>query len=79
MIVTIGFFSLVMGGIIFIAMIFHIMLLLINILTEFNFKKELDRLNAILICFVYFVGFYEIGRIMLQGYIPVYSLSSYIQ
>lgn len=79
MIVAIGFFSLVMGGILLIAVMFHLMLLVINVLTKFSLKKELGRLNAMVICFVYFVGFYEMGRIMLQNYIPVYSLSSYIQ
>jgi hypothetical protein len=79
MIVTLGFFSLIMGCIIFIAMIFHIMYFLINILTEFSIKKELNRLNSIAICFVYFVGFYESGRVMLDNYLSVYTLSSYIQ
>ena len=51
------------------------MLLVINVLTKFSLKKELGRLNAMVICFVYFVGFYEMGRIMLQNYIPVYSLT----
>jgi hypothetical protein len=78
MIVAIGFFSLVMGCLIFVAMTLHIMYLIISALTEFNFKKELDRLNSIAICFVYFVGFYEMGRFMLQNYISVCSLSSYI-
>jgi hypothetical protein len=78
MIVVVGFFSLVIGCLIFIAMTLHIMYMFVNTLTEFNFKKELDRLNSIAICFVYFVGFYEMGRFMLQNYISVCSLSSYI-
>ena len=78
MIIGLGLFSLIMGCIIFIAMSLHIFFLFVNILSEWNFKKELDRLNSIAICFVYFVGFYESGRIMLEDYISVYSLSSYI-
>ena len=77
MIASIGFLSLFFGFIVFIIMLFNTMYFLLNLLTKFNFRKELHRLSSIIVCFFYFVGFYECGRVLVHNYVLIQPLYYY--